>query len=204
MNDSRVIASLFIDPSRCIGCRACVHACSECSGHGGVSMIHLDAVEPSTSVQTAPTVCMHCEDPDCVSVCPADAIKIDENGVVLSALAERCIGCGNCALACGFGVPKIDEKKSLMQKCDLCYDRTSFGQAPMCATVCPSGALFYGTTEEIAALRRERPRSHFTFNAERVTTRNQILLPADAGSLAVGRPSAVRTNAELQLEEAIA
>jgi Fe-S-cluster-containing dehydrogenase component len=199
-----VIASLFIDPSRCIGCRACVHACSECAGHGGISMIHLDVVDPGASVQTAPTVCMHCADPDCVSVCPADAIKIDANGIVLSALAERCIGCGNCALACGFGVPKIDEKKALMQKCDLCYDRTALGSAPMCATVCPSGAIFYGTTEEIAALRRERPQSRFTFDAELVTTRNGVLLPAASDTLGVGLPSAVRTSAELQLEEAIA
>ena len=39
-------------------------------------------------------------------VCPADAIKVDAEGVVLSAMAERCIGCGNCALACPFGVPQ--------------------------------------------------------------------------------------------------
>ena len=44
-----------------------------------------------------------------------------------------------------------DERPSfeLMMKCDMCYDRTSAGKKPMCATVCPSGALFFGTREEI-------------------------------------------------------
>ena len=35
----------FIDPNRCIGCQACVQACSECDTHRGESMIHLEYVE---------------------------------------------------------------------------------------------------------------------------------------------------------------
>ena len=31
-----------------------------------------------------------------------------------------------------------------MMKCDMCYDRTSVGLRPMCATVCPSQALSFG------------------------------------------------------------
>ena len=34
----------FIDPNRCIGCQACVQACSECDTHRGESMIHLEYV----------------------------------------------------------------------------------------------------------------------------------------------------------------
>ena len=37
-----------------------------------------------------------------------------------------------------------------MMKCDMCYDRTSVGKRPMCATVCPSQALAYVRPEEIA------------------------------------------------------
>src|SRR6476661_8124716 len=65
----------FIDPNRCIGCQACVHACSECETHKGHSMIHLEFIDRSQSTQTAPVVCMHCESPTCAEVCPADAIK---------------------------------------------------------------------------------------------------------------------------------
>lgn len=195
---------LFIDGNRCIGCRACVEACSECPGHGGFSMIHLDTLERATSVQTSPTVCMHCDDPACASVCPADAIKTDPDGVVLSAAVERCIGCGNCALACPFGVPKIDVRRELMMKCDLCYDRTSLGKAPMCATVCPSGALFYGTHEEVQDRRRARPLDVFVFGDHVVGTRNAVMVPAPTATVEVGAWNVpARSRAELQLEEAL-
>jgi Fe-S-cluster-containing dehydrogenase component len=199
-----VIAELFVDPNRCIGCRACVQACSECPDHGGHSMIHLDWLERATSVQTAPTVCMHCAEPACAAVCPTDAIKIDPEGVVLSALVERCIGCGNCQLACPFGVPQIDEAQALMRKCDLCYDRTSVGLAPMCATVCPSGALFYGTAAEVADQRRARPHHRFVFADETVATRNALMVPVATRTVTVGAElGRDATLAELHLAEAL-
>ena len=72
----------FIDPSRCIGCQACVQACRECDSHKGQTMIQLDYVDRAVSTQTVPVVCMHCESPTCAEVCPADAIKRTEDGVV--------------------------------------------------------------------------------------------------------------------------
>ena len=42
---------------------------------------------------------MHCKDPICARVCPADAIKQTPDGVTQSALKPRCIGCSNCVLA---------------------------------------------------------------------------------------------------------
>jgi len=167
-------------------------------------MIHLDDLERATTVQTSPTVCMHCDDPACASVCPADAIKTDADGVVLSASVERCIGCGSCALACPFGVPKIDARRELMMKCDLCYDRTSEGLAPMCATVCPSGALFYGTREEVQDRRLARPLDVFAFGDHVVSTRNAVMVPAPIARVEVGVWQVpARSRAELQLEEAL-
>jgi Fe-S-cluster-containing dehydrogenase component len=171
----------FLDPNRCIGCRACVQACSECDTHRGHAMIHLEYVDRAHSTQTVPVVCMHCDEPTCAEVCPADAIKKGEDGVVRSALKARCVGCSNCVLACPFGVPKMHSDFDLMMKCDLCYDRTSVGKRPMCATVCPSGALFFGTVEEVRKLRpRSRPANRFQFGGESVSTRVHVLLPRAA------------------------
>jgi Fe-S-cluster-containing dehydrogenase component len=173
----------FIDPSRCIGCQACYHACSECDGHRGLSMIHLEYVDRALSPQTVPVVCMHCEEPACALVCPADAIKTTPDGVVQSALGARCVGCSNCVLACPFGVPRYIPQLDQMMKCDMCYDRTSVGRKPLCASVCPSGALFFGTREEIAAQRRERPLSTFSFGSRVVNTRVQVMAPVGASTL---------------------
>ncbi len=100
--------AFYVDYSRCIGCQSCVAACAECDTHRGVSMIHLETIQRRESVQTAPQVCMHCEDPICAQVCPADAIKKTPDGVVQSSLKPRCIGCSNCVLSCPFGVPKYE------------------------------------------------------------------------------------------------
>jgi Fe-S-cluster-containing dehydrogenase component len=171
----------YIDPNRCIGCQACVHACSECDTHKGHPMIHLEYVDRGESPQTAPVVCMHCDSPTCAEVCPADAIKRSGDGVVQTARKPRCIACNNCVLACPFGVPKMHTEFELMMKCDMCYDRTSVGKKPMCATVCPSQALFYGTREEIDRLRpRSTPVRQFRFGQQVITTKVAMMVPRAA------------------------
>jgi Fe-S-cluster-containing dehydrogenase component len=168
----------FIDPGRCIGCQACVHACSECDTHRGHAMIHLEYVEREWTTQTTPVVCMHCDTPTCAEVCPADAIKRTGDGIVQTARKPRCIACNNCVLACPFGVPKMNSDFELMMKCDMCYDRTSVGKKPMCATVCPSGALVFGTQDEVERLRQSAtPTNQFRFGNQVIHTRVQMMVP---------------------------
>lgn len=193
----------YIDPSRCIGCNACVAACAECDTHAGVSMIHLETIERRDGVQTTPVICMHCEEPACAMVCPADAIKRTPDGVVQSSLKPRCIGCTNCVYACPFGVPKYDVKIDQMMKCDMCYDRTSVGKKPMCATVCPSQALMYGTPEEIAAQRSGTPVNEFVFGGRTIKTKVNLMMPQGSERLVVNagatmRKSDLLTNSRLR------
>ena len=183
-----------IDQSRCIGCKACEQACAECGTHRGHSMIHLDFVDRGASTQTVPMVCMHCADPTCAQVCPADAIKQNEEGIVQSALKPRCIACANCVLACPFGVPKLMLELEQMMKCDMCFDRTSHDLAPMCASVCPSQALWFGTAEEYAAERRGLLNDSFTFGRQTVRTKVHTVThePGPLDVLATGRAHAWR------------
>ena len=175
----------YVDTSRCIGCQACVEACEECDTHRGVSMINFDYVDRPSSIATAAFVCFHCEDPTCAQVCPADAIKKGVDGIVQSALKARCIGCSNCVLACPFGIPKIFPEYQQMMKCDMCYDRTSVGKRPMCATVCPSQALAYVRPEDIARDRREKPVNEFVFGNARVPTKVFMMAPAGRDEIAI-------------------
>jgi Fe-S-cluster-containing dehydrogenase component len=143
-------------------------------------MIHLDFIDRAGSTQTVPVVCMHCDSPTCAEVCPADAIKRTEDGVVQTARKPRCIACNNCVLACPFGVPKMNTKVDLMMKCDMCYDRTSVGLKPMCASVCPSQALAFGTREEMARLRpTAKPINTFQFGAQTLRTKVSVMVPND-------------------------
>lgn len=179
--------SIFvIDPSRCIGCQACVQACGECGTHRGRSLIHLDEIDRGASTQTVPMVCMHCEDPTCAEVCPADAIKQNEDGVVQSSLKPRCIGCSNCVLACPFGVPNYEADIDQMMKCDMCYDRTSVGLKPMCASVCPSEALWFGTPDDFAATRTGTLINEWQFGNQPVATKVRVVVAeAEAGPVDV-------------------
>ena len=110
-----------------------------------------------------------------------------------SALKPRCIGCSNCVLACPFGVPKYIAEFDQMMKCDMCTDRTSEGYAPMCASVCPSEALWYGTVEEFhetrtGSLRRRlalRPPSRCAPRC----TRSSTTSPPARSTCSPGRPA---------------
>jgi Fe-S-cluster-containing dehydrogenase component len=145
-------------------------------------MIHLEFVDRAHTTQTIPVICMHCDSPTCAEVCPADAIKRTPDGVVQSARKPRCIACNNCVLACPFGVPKMKVEFELMMKCDMCYDRSSVGLKPMCASVCPSQALFFGTREEIETARpRSAPIDRFRFGNQTITTKVKMMAPRRVG-----------------------
>jgi Fe-S-cluster-containing dehydrogenase component len=72
-----------------------------------------------------------------------------------------------------------------MMKCDMCYDRTSIGKRPMCATVCPSQALAYVAPEAIAASRREKPVNTFWFGNQRITTKVYMMAPAGTDAISI-------------------
>jgi Fe-S-cluster-containing dehydrogenase component len=83
-----------------------------------------------------------------------------------------------------------------MMKCDMCYDRTSVGLKPMCATVCPSGALYYGPRETIEKIRREHPTNTFVFGRQVVKTKVHLMVGSateeveiDVASFVENRPS---------------
>jgi Fe-S-cluster-containing dehydrogenase component len=155
-------------------------------------MIHLEQIQREDTVQTTPIICMHCEEPACAAVCPADAIKRTPDGVVQSSLKPRCIGCTNCVYACPFGVPKYDVQIDQMIKCDMCYDRTSIGKKPMCATVCPSQALFYGTSEEIAEYRGGTPINEFVFGGRTIKTKVSLMMPKGTQRMVVENQTPIR------------
>lgn len=78
------------------------------------------------------------------------------------------------------------EEAELMMKCNMCYDRTSVGKKPMCATVCPSQALFYGTKEEIARKRPDSvPVNSFLFGKQEVNTKVNIMMPKGSDQLLI-------------------
>jgi Fe-S-cluster-containing dehydrogenase component len=72
-----------------------------------------------------------------------------------------------------------------MMKCDMCYDRTSTGLRPMCATVCPSQALAFVPREKILRERRERPTNVFQFGRQTITTKVSFMVRPEVAAVNV-------------------
>ena len=96
-------------------------------------------------------LCMQCENPPCVSICPVSATYRTPDGVVLVD-QERCIGCGYCVVACPYGarylVPNGAElpngNAGVADKCTWCYHRITKGRLPACVEECPTQARVFG------------------------------------------------------------
>ncbi len=97
-----------------------------------------------------PRSCLHCETPDCVTVCPTGAsYKRAEDGIVLVD-EDKCIGCKLCSWACPYGAREYSEARGVMQKCTLCVDRIyndsfeEIDRQPACVMACPTRARHFG------------------------------------------------------------
>jgi Fe-S-cluster-containing dehydrogenase component len=73
----------------------------------------------------------------------------------------------------------------LQMKCDMCFDRTSEGLKPMCASVCPTGAITFGKYEDIVPLRRTKPVNAHVFGNQKVETKVYLMLPTEADEVEV-------------------
>jgi len=173
--------AMLNDLTKCIGCRACQVACKEwnqlqyehtyftnsfdnpprldASTYNRIEYRFLPDEDPSLPERWffRRHMCMHCEDPACVSACLVGALKKTTTGAVVYN-PGKCIGCRYCMLACPFSVPKYEWNhwKPFVKKCTLCFDRLSADMKPACAKVCLAGAIKFGPREEILADARGR------------------------------------------------
>ncbi|HEY4295517.1 MAG TPA: formate dehydrogenase subunit beta [Paraburkholderia sp.] len=161
----------LIDVSKCIGCKACQTACMEWNDlrdevgvNVGVYDNPADLTEHSWTVMRFSEYentegdlewlirkdgCMHCEDPGCLKACPAPGAIVQYTNGIVDFHEENCIGCGYCITGCPFNVPRISKKDHRAYKCTLCSDRVAVGQEPACVKTCPTGAIMFGTKEDM-------------------------------------------------------
>ncbi len=161
----------LIDVSKCIGCKACQVACmewndvrDEVGSNVGVYDNPPDLSGASWTVMRYSEVelqpgklewlirkdgCMHCADPGCLKACPAPGAIVQYSNGIVDFHEENCIGCGYCITGCPFNIPRISKKDGKVYKCTLCSDRVAVGLEPACIKSCPTGALVFGTKEDM-------------------------------------------------------
>ena len=151
--------AIITDLNRCVGCQACSAACKIINGvKPGEFYIKTLRIGPTpkedgsgqwpdVEMYFLPIQCQHCENPECVKVCPTGASMKYENGTV-QIDKEKCIGCQFCVMACPYGVRYLNEEEGVVEKCTLCYQRTNDGYLPQCVMQCGSRARYYGDLDE--------------------------------------------------------
>ena len=135
---------LIADPVECTGCRICQLLCSftkEKVFNPAKARLHVNRIEPpALDVITA---CHQCTKPTCAEVCPTNAIKRNEQGIV-TVDADKCIGCALCVENCPIGAINLNPDNNVPMFCDQCGG---------CVKYCPVKTL---QLVEINALANEK------------------------------------------------
>lgn len=161
---------MVIDLAKCKNARKCVEECQK--GHSlpksqEFMKVYLMQDSEKTAPYWFPKPCYHCDNPQCVSVCPVGATYKRTDGIVLID-NERCIGCKFCMTGCPYSTRvfawKSDESyestqtyspekstpgaEGTVSKCDFCPDLAREGKLPYCAAACPMGVIYFGDIDE--------------------------------------------------------
>ena len=163
---------MVIDLQKCKNARKCMTAC-QVAHQLKPEQHHINVLEMRDDVNGAnyfmPKPCMHCDEPQCVSVCPVDATFKRQDGIVLID-NERCIGCRFCIAACPYSArtfnwtePKdaekykdveydveknVPQKLGTVTKCVFSADRLREGKLPSCVSACPNSVYYFGDANE--------------------------------------------------------
>lgn len=147
--------AIITDLNRCVGCLACTVACKAINGvpvgNFWIKTLRIGPhpIEggsghfPEVEMYFLPMQCQHCENPECVKVCPTGASHVREDGTI-QIDKGKCIGCQFCAMACPYGVRYLNEDDRVVEKCTLCEQKITQGELPQCVSQCAARARFFG------------------------------------------------------------
>ncbi|WP_272701446.1 4Fe-4S dicluster domain-containing protein [Desulfovibrio sp. Fe33] len=154
---------LRFDPKICAGCAYCEVACAQAhGGHAdplasrntftlkpvldftGLSALSANApgwpqglADATFAEFSENELCRQCISPECMDVCPENAIYVDAKTGARVVDETKCVGCGTCEEACQFGMIKVNPHTDIARKCDLC------GGDPQCVAWCPTKAITF-------------------------------------------------------------
>ena len=106
--------AILTDVNKCVGCLACSISCKVTNDvpvgsywnkvlRIGPNPRQEGGQWPDVYTYFLTMQCQHCEDPECVKVCPTGASHKLADGTV-QVDKEKCIGCQFCAMSCPYGV----------------------------------------------------------------------------------------------------
>ena len=163
--------AVLVDVSRCTGCRGCQVACKQWNKNPASETCFTGTYEnpPDLEWNTFTRVtfkelvaggtlawlfrkdqCRHCVDAPCTAV-DGSPMARQENGAVVADQTKKVTQevFEEVKDMCPYGIPRLDPATQTIKKCTFCVDRQEAGKKPACVTACLSGALFFGTRDEV-------------------------------------------------------
>jgi formate dehydrogenase iron-sulfur subunit len=90
--------------------------------------------------------CRKCEDAPCISVCPADALEKDSDGLI-NRHTNLCISCKSCVTICPFGTMMTDFFHHHRNK-DLLFNLNDSIEMKLFVDACPPGVASFTDCDE--------------------------------------------------------
>ena len=145
--------AMILDTRCCIGCHSCTVACRINNDlpvdmiYNPVTTVGPNGIFPHVHMIHYPLLCMHCQDPPCVSACPTGASQQSIEGIVWVE-EQKCIGCKACVQACPYRARHPNSQTGTVQKCDFCMERIRVGKEPYCVKTCHQRARIFGDLDD--------------------------------------------------------
>jgi Fe-S-cluster-containing hydrogenase component 2 len=140
---------LFVDHTKCSGCRLCEVICSwfhEIEFNPSLARIKILSYRQK-SIDVA-IICEQCDKAPCQEVCLSGALSYNSEFNAYTIDEKKCIGCKLCITSCPVGAIGFNSKKGISFKCDLCKGE------PKCVNFCPMGAIEFIEPEKISSKKK--------------------------------------------------
>ncbi|MHA1917980.1 MAG: 4Fe-4S dicluster domain-containing protein [Candidatus Ranarchaeia archaeon] len=167
-----MVARLYVLHEKCVGCEACSLACSfEKTEKFNRHTARIQVENLWDEGIALPNVCVQCERPACVLVCPVKpkkAITKHKDGIIRID-PELCTGCKLCMRACPYDAIFLPKGEKIPIKCDLCDGE------PACVSSCIPGALIYKEVDDELREKLTKKVKIFTLRGKRSEKEPEVL-----------------------------